>query len=80
MMNIGMRPTLDLDEPTRQIEIHLFDFAGDLYGQSLQVEVMQFLRHEIRFEDIHALANQLKQDENQIRALLNGISRQPHTL
>jgi riboflavin kinase / FMN adenylyltransferase len=80
MMNIGTRPTLELDEPSRQIEIHLFDFTGDLYGQSLQVEVMQFLRHEIRFEDINGLANQLKQDENDIRALLHGVSRQPYSL
>jgi riboflavin kinase / FMN adenylyltransferase len=80
MMNIGNRPTVAIDTQERNIEIHLFDFEGDIYGHQLKVEVLQFLRHEIRFDTIETLSNQLKQDEYETRAYFNHVSLQPYSL
>jgi riboflavin kinase/FMN adenylyltransferase len=68
MLNIGMRPTVDGQHLT--IEVHLFDFAGDLYGQQLKVELIARLRDEQKFPSLVALQAQLKQDEENARAIL----------
>jgi riboflavin kinase/FMN adenylyltransferase len=62
VMNIGMRPTVDAtgDRPT--IEVHLFDYQGDLYGQQLSVKIIQFIRAEQKFKDLTALKVQIEQD------------------
>lgn len=62
MMNIGFRPTLD-NGPQRSIEVHIFDFADNLYGQELKIEFMKFLRPERKFEGIEDLIKQLEQDK-----------------
>jgi riboflavin kinase/FMN adenylyltransferase len=68
MMNIGMRPTLDGRE--RTIEVHLFDFNGDLYGRELRVSVISYLRGEEKFTGLDALKAQLALDkENSLAAL-----------
>lgn len=52
--NIGVKPTfLDGGAPT--IEPHLLDFAGDLYGKMIHVELHKFLRPEMQFESVEAL-------------------------
>lgn len=61
MLNIGCRPTID-DDSRRTIEVHLFHFAGDLYGQSLRVEFLRRIRGEQKFSSREALARQLQQD------------------
>lgn len=60
MMNIGLRPTVDGKK--RVIEVNIFDFTGDLYGQTLQVHLYQFLRGEIKFNGLEELKNQLEKD------------------
>lgn len=80
MMNIGLRPTINPDEDSRQIEIHLLDFEGDLYGRELKVEVMQFLRHEIRFDTVANLSHQLKKDESETRAYFSHVTLEPYAL
>jgi riboflavin kinase/FMN adenylyltransferase len=68
MMNIGMRPTVDGRE--RTIEVHLFDFNGDLYGRELRVSVISYLRGEEKFPGLDALKAQLALDkENSLAAL-----------
>ncbi|CEG60513.1 bifunctional riboflavin kinase/FAD synthetase [Legionella micdadei] len=58
--NIGSRPTVD---GTKNIlEIHLFDFDGDLYGEMLQVFFLHKLRDEVRFSSIEALIKQIHED------------------
>lgn len=58
--NIGLRPTFS---GTRfSVESHLLDFEGDLYGQSLRVELHAFLRPEQRFSGIEALVAQIRLD------------------
>ncbi|MEJ6583799.1 MAG: bifunctional riboflavin kinase/FAD synthetase [Crocinitomicaceae bacterium] len=67
MMNIGVRPTIDeVDTPT--IEVHLFDYNGNLYGKSLTVQLLSRDRDEFKFNSIDELKNQLKKDEQNIRA------------
>lgn len=67
--SIGLRPTVNpLPEPL--VEVHLFDFAGDLYGALLRVRLHAFLRDEARFESIEALAAQMRRDAAEARALL----------
>ena len=69
MLNVGTRPTLH-NGRQRSIEVHLFDFDGDLYGQTLTIELLHHLRKEQEFDTLEALQQQLSADEAQCRALL----------
>jgi len=62
MLNIGCRPTLDNGTDT-SIEAHLFDFQGDLYGQTLVLSFIARLREERRFDSEEELTSQLQQDK-----------------
>jgi riboflavin kinase/FMN adenylyltransferase len=66
--NIGIRPTVDGKQPS--LEVHLFDFAGTLYGQRLKVIFRQPLRDEVRFDSIDALKAQIQQDMQDARSWL----------
>lgn len=62
MMNIGNRPTIsNVGEVC--LEVHLFNFTGDLYGKNLTVQFLDFLRNEIKFDSIQALTKQLNYDK-----------------
>lgn len=65
MMNIGFRPTVSGKHKT--IEIHFFDFNENLYGKSIQVEVLSFLREEQKFNSVEDLKSQLIQDAQQAK-------------
>lgn len=68
--NLGMRPTVG---GTRaQLETHLFDFSGDLYGREIAVELLAFLRPERKFESLDALKAQITQDSARARGILAG--------
>ena len=69
MLNVGTRPTLH-NGRQRSIEVHLFDFDGNLYGQTLTLELLHHLRKEQEFGTLEALQQQLSADEAQCRALL----------
>ena len=72
MMNIGYRPTVDGKHQT--IEAHLFDFNGDLYGKSLKIEFLYFLRDEQKFDSVDDLILQLKKDrQNTLDFLQNNL-------
>jgi riboflavin kinase/FMN adenylyltransferase len=61
MMNIGYNPTVNGTE--QSIEINFFDFDGDLYDQKIQVDILERLRDEHKFESVDALKTQLKKDK-----------------
>ena len=63
MLNIGTRPTLD-NGADRSIEVHLFDFAGDLYGQHLHLHFLRFVRNEKKFATVAELREQLQADKD----------------
>ncbi len=67
-MNIGQRPTVDGTSLT--VEIHLFDWSGDLYGKTLTVSLEQFLRPEQKFASLDALKSQIQADCEAARAFL----------
>jgi riboflavin kinase / FMN adenylyltransferase len=67
--SIGTRPTVGGLEPL--LEVHVFDFVGDLYGREISVECVQFLRAELRFESLDAMVAQIRLDAAQARELLN---------
>jgi len=69
-VNIGMRPTFHQNAEQPLLEAHLIDYDGDLYGQQLQVEFVQFLRSERRFSGIDEIAEQLKKDVEHARTVL----------
>jgi riboflavin kinase/FMN adenylyltransferase len=62
MMNIGVRPTVS-NSQQRVIEVHLFDFNADIYGESVRITVCTHIRGEQVFSGIEALTEQLKKDE-----------------
>lgn len=70
MLNIGNRPTLNRPNDY-SIEANLFDFSGNLYGLSLAVELIRYMRPEQTFADITALRAQLVADEAAIRKILS---------
>ena len=72
MLNIGTRPTLH-NGTQRSIEVHLFDFKGDLYGQRLRVELLQHLRPERQFATLEELQHQLSDDEHACRTMMRDL-------
>jgi riboflavin kinase / FMN adenylyltransferase len=68
MTYIGTRPTVNSGE--RQIETNLFDFSGDLYGQTIDVEIYERLRGDAVFAGLDELVAQLHRDEDDARAML----------
>lgn len=67
MLNIGSKPTVGTINDEISIEVHVFDFAGDLYGEFIGLKLLERFRNEDKFESIEALKLQLKNDENSIR-------------
>jgi riboflavin kinase/FMN adenylyltransferase len=72
MLNLGARPTFA--EAVRVLEAHLFDFAGDLYGEAVTVEFVRRLRDVVRFGAPEELSRQLERDRE---AALGALSQAP---
>lgn len=66
--NIGVRPTLD-GEGRLLLEVHLFDFAGDLYGRHVEVDFVERIRDERKFESFDALREQIERDAQRAREI-----------
>jgi len=69
-INIGRRPTFHDDASQSLLEAHLIDFEGDLYGESMAVSFVEFLRSERKFEGVGQLVSQLKSDVDSARRVL----------
>jgi riboflavin kinase/FMN adenylyltransferase len=69
VLNIGLRPTLQNPNPQLRVEAHLIDFAGELYGQELEVAFVDKLRAETKFPSLAELRQQIARDilEAQLR-------------
>lgn len=63
MANVGTRPTLG--EGGLRLEVHLFGFSGDLYGEEVRVEFLKKLRDERRFASLEELRAQLSKDQEE---------------
>lgn len=69
--NIGCRPTLN--GVRQQLEVHIFDFNNTLYGQNIEVIMLNKIRNEQKFESITALKTQITKDSEQARAFLSEL-------
>ncbi|HEY0803403.1 MAG TPA: bifunctional riboflavin kinase/FAD synthetase [Steroidobacteraceae bacterium] len=70
--SLGTRPTVDGTDML--LEVHVFDFAGDLYGREIEVEFIAKLRDEVKFDSLDALIAQMKVDAAQARDLLSKVN------
>lgn len=61
MAYIGQRPTIN--GMTRNIEVNIFDFDKEIYGQSIKMNFLKFLRHDVKFTGLAALTTQLHEDK-----------------
>ncbi len=68
MINIGIRPTLDMENVT--IEAHLFDFEEDIYGQWISISFLARIRDEMRFNSLTELKLQLNRDSSKAKEVL----------
>ncbi len=66
--SFGVRPTVD--NGAALLEVHLFDFAGDIYGQEMEVEFVARLREELKFPSLEALKLEMARDIERARAAL----------
>ncbi len=66
--NLGVRPTVEGTTPF--LEVHLFDFSGDLYGNQLRVGLIEYIRPEHKFESLDDLSSQIAEDCETARRLL----------
>jgi riboflavin kinase/FMN adenylyltransferase len=71
--NLGTRPTFGAG---RSVEVHLFDWATDIYGERLRVGFVARLRGEQKFESVDALTARIRVDCEEARATLAGASRE----
>lgn len=68
VVSLGTRPTVNGVDPL--LEVHLFDFEGDLYGRYLSVDFVRWLRAELKFDSLDALVAQMHTDSTRARAAL----------
>lgn len=69
--NLGVRPMFGDNKPN--LETHIFDFAGDLYGEHLSIAFIEYLRAEETFDGLPALIRQMRADCDRARQLLGGL-------
>ena len=67
-------PNVTFGEQIRKVEAHLLDFDGDLYGEEIEVEFIEKLRHDATFADGESLAAQMHHDCAQVRGLLTMLA------
>jgi riboflavin kinase/FMN adenylyltransferase len=67
-INIGTRPTFDNGQ--RTIEAYLLDFDGDLYGQTMTLDMIEYQRPELKFNSVDALIAQMREDVRLTREIL----------
>jgi riboflavin kinase/FMN adenylyltransferase len=71
MMNIGTRPTFEGKQQT--LEVNIFDFEGDIYGQKVTITFVARLREERRFDSPEALVAQLNEDKEQVKRIIENL-------
>lgn len=74
VLNIGLRPTLQLPEPALHAEVHLLEFEGDLYGQTLGLTFVQRIRDEKRFGGLEDLVAQIHKDIRQAQSIFASLA------
>lgn len=62
VMNIGTKPTFEGDSTRRSLEAHLFDFSQTIYGESVKLELIDYIRAEKKFGSVDELVAQIRRD------------------
>lgn len=62
VMNVGIKPTFELEKKEKSLEVHLFDFQEEIYGKQVEVEFLFFIRDEQKFSGVDALIAQIGKD------------------
>lgn len=75
MLYIGNRPTIDRDL-AQTIEVNIFDFDARIYGEVLQVEFVDYLRGDAKFDSLEALKRQLEEDREHTLRVFQNLSEQ----
>ena len=71
MLNIGVRPTIAMPKHEQTIEVHIFDFNRNIYGQSIQIQFHEWMRYEKMFGSLEELSEQLETDKKEVLLLFN---------
>jgi riboflavin kinase/FMN adenylyltransferase len=71
--SVGLRPTVD-DSGRWLLEVHLFDFSDEVYGRLIDVQFVQKLRDEERFDSIAELTAAIQRDADRARAIFDGAT------
>jgi riboflavin kinase/FMN adenylyltransferase len=71
MLNIGTRPTFNNNADNRSIEVHIFDFKGDIYGKEITLKFIGKIRDEQKFDNIEMLVSQLEKDKETALSILS---------
>ena len=66
--SLGVRPMFD--PPVELLEANLFGFSGDLYGRTIEVALLHYIRPEMRFEGMDVLAGQMREDADEAKRLM----------
>lgn len=74
MLYIGRKPTIDGKHKT-SIEVNIFEFNQSIYGETLDIEIVMFLRSDEKFETLEALAIQLKEDKLNAQTILSAFNK-----
>lgn len=69
MASIGTNPTFEEDQGNLSVEVNIFDYNNDLYGEELQIVWCKFIRDEEKYNNVEELMKQLALDEKNIRKL-----------
>ncbi|QDY68443.1 bifunctional riboflavin kinase/FAD synthetase [Qingshengfaniella alkalisoli] len=69
--SVGVRPMFGAN--AANLETHIFDFQGDLYGEHLSIALVEYLRPEQKFDSLDALSAQMRYDSRQAREILSKI-------
>jgi riboflavin kinase/FMN adenylyltransferase len=73
-VNIGINPTFTPDKQIPNVEAHLLDFHGEIYGEDVQLEFIARLRNELRFRSVESLLEQIWKDVEETKRILRDVA------
>lgn len=72
--NLGYRPSVEGAEVRRLLEVHLFELEEEIYGEDIEIQFLEFLRPEKKFDSLDALKDQIDRDAGHAREILGDDS------
>ncbi len=75
--NLGYKPTFHQEKLDLSIEVHVLNFSGELYGESMAIQFMHYIRPEKKFPNVEALVQQIKEDVQQAEQWIQSQAQVP---